>query len=348
MVSIMNTVFSAPARRIAFVLTATFAALLPAHAMTMARQNPPAKTAEVPAGDSVPTNPENPFAGKVFVSEAHIDRFFANFRFLAFNTDESATEGRQSLRLEDWDGLRDRLEKQIQYKVDARKRILTLGSAGYSYEFKNSKTVELRQALNTAFYYEVPTTPAVFFRTADFLDSQGSLSDHDSKNRLMNMRLGMLNRYIEAAKAGNAPPPPRPGPVSVNSSPAGPNPIPSRTPTPNPIAGLYRGTFLNEAEGTSRQFELRLGSLGEVSGAPPSSGIMGSVRFVEDGKGDAGLQGIVTYGMETTFTLSSSDPSGTMTFDGRLDGNKLSGAWRVRDLSGTTERRGSFEANRGQ
>jgi hypothetical protein len=293
------------------------------------------------AGDPSPTNPENPFAGKVFVTAAYMDSYFANFRFLAFNTDDRVTEGKESLRREDLSGLGDRYEKQQAYQVDARKKILTVGDAGYTYEFKNSKTVELRQALGTVTYYEVPSRPEVFFRGEDFLH-KGGFADPDAKGPLMDMRLGMLNRYIEAAKAEREPPPPTPQPVRSASAPAQPASL------LNPIAGLYRGILRNEAEGTSRPFELRIGALGEASGAPPTAVIKGSIRFVEDGKGDDRLEGVVTYGAETTFDLTSADSSGSMKFDGRLDGNELSGNWRAHDFTGSDERRGSFAAKRGQ
>ncbi len=336
----MNTIFDVPSRGVAFVLLLLCATSFSALSMAPLRPNSPATTiGQQPTEDTVPTNPANPFAGKVFVSAAHMDSHFANFRFLAFNTDDRVTEGKESLRREDLSGLGDRYEKQQAYQVDARKKILTVGDAGYTYEFKNSKTVELRQALGTVTYYEVPSRPEVFFRGEDFLH-KGGFADPDAKGPLMDMRLGMLNRYIEAAKAGMEPPPPQP----VRSASARAQPASLL----NPIAGLYRGTLRNEEEGTSRQFELRISLQGEVSGAPPTAAISGSILFVEDGKGDARLEGEVTYGMETTFALSSTDSSGSMTFDGRLDGNELSGNWRVHDFAGSDERRGSFAAKRGQ
>lgn len=337
----MNIIFNASSRGAALVLLSFFATSFSAQSMAPLRPSSPAPIAEQqPTEDAAPTNPQNPFVDKVFVSAAHMDSIFANFKFLAFNTSDRVTEGKESLRHEDLSGLGDRYEKQQPYQVDARKNILTVGDAGYAYEFKNSKMVELRQALGTVTYYEVPSRPEVFFRGEDFLH-KGGFADPDAKGPLMDMRLGMLNRYIEAAKAGreSLPPPP---PVRSASAPAQPASL------LNPIAGLYRGILRNEAEGTSRPFELRIGALGEVSGAPPTAVIKGSIRFVEDGKGDDRLEGEVTYGAETTFALTSADSSGSMKFDGRLDGNELSGNWRAHDLTGSDERRGSFAAKRGQ
>lgn len=145
------------------------------------------------------TNKDNPFVGKVFVTEANVGPRFAYFRYLAFNTDESVTEGRESLLHREAGGLSDGYERHFRYKVNVHKQTINVGNAGYVYDFKNPKTVELRQALQTIVYHEVPNHPSVFFRSDEFLHCSG-FDGPDPENPPESKRLSLLNQHIEIAR----------------------------------------------------------------------------------------------------------------------------------------------------
>lgn len=110
------------------------------------------------------------------------------------------------------------------------------------------------------------------------------------------------------------------------------------------VNGQYKGSFVNELNETTREFELKIGSQTHPSGQPPSAAIFATLRF-DDGRGDDGLQGVATYGQNTTLTLGWKNSTGSMTFDGKLEGDRLSGAWRLEGAKEETGR-GTFEATR--
>lgn len=334
---------------------------------------------------------ENPFAGKVFVSDPSISRFFASFNFWIFNTTDSVLEGKMSLRLEDYEGRGDRYEKALPYTVDARQRQITLGDSGFAYEFINSKTVVLRQIDRSLNLYEVPSQPQVFFRSEAYLSSEGKFGDPEHKDRLMNRRLRTLDHYIEAAKANREPPPEPPQDPPTNAvtnltitnvtvtnnvtltnvmvtnegqtvivqngsdkeggdsgeenkdDPTPGNP-PKQLTVDDLVNGQYQGSFVNETKGTRMKFDLRIVPLCEPAGNPPKARISGVINF-EDGRSDRGLQGEAVYAEKTTFTLGWNNSTGTVAYNGTLEGDNLHGSWRMDGANGEKSN-GTFEAVR--
>ena len=71
---------------------------------------------------------------------------------------------------------------------------------------------------------------------------------------------------------------------------------------------------------------------------------MASMWF-DDGRGDDGLQGAAIYGESTTFTLGWKNSTGNMTFEGKMEGDKLRGTWKLEGVNKETGH-GTFEAMR--
>jgi len=336
----------------------------------MARTTTPSdpEVQQQPSNWAMQANSENPFMGKVFVSEANVTPFFASFRFWAFNTESSATVGKESLRREDLEGLGNRNEKQSAYNVDARRRTLTLDNAEYIYEFKNSKTVELKQLMESFTIYEVPSSPQVFFKSNIFLDNKG-FADPEMKDPMMNMRLRMLNRYIAAAQADReAPPedpaepqeetpqppedPPPPPPTNPVTNITVINPTPSPTPKEDaktdadvkPVDGQYSGTLTDTGDGSHWKFTMLIKSSGEPTGQPPMASIEATMKF-EGVETEEKLIGTAVYSGETQLIMAGNSPRGTMTLKCHLSGDRLSGTWDSKGADGQTTA-GTLEAAR--
>ena len=110
------------------------------------------------------------------------------------------------------------------------------------------------------------------------------------------------------------------------------------------INGQYQGSFVNETKGTTSKFDLRIGPLSEPAGNPPKARISGVINF-EDGRSDKGLQGEAVYADKTTFTLGWNNSTGTVGYNGTLEGDNLRGTWRMDGANGEKSN-GTFEAVR--
>jgi hypothetical protein len=110
------------------------------------------------------------------------------------------------------------------------------------------------------------------------------------------------------------------------------------------INGQYQGSFVNETKGTTSKFDLRIGPLSEPAGNPPKARISGVINF-EDGRSDKGLQGEAVYADKTTFTLGWNNSTGTVAYNGTLEGDNLRGTWRMDGANGEKSN-GTFDAVR--
>jgi hypothetical protein len=314
----------------------------------------PAQTSGSPAAPT-DSQSEDLFTGKAFVSEASNE----GFNFWIFNPGKSVKKGWVPLRysMAIWMIPGNPKAPQTQgydegsefaYEVDAAAKTIAFRQAdgqvkSYNYSFINPNHVTLSNVEEEFPLYAVPARPEMFFRSKAFSPDFDTM-DPDSEEHAK-YRLAMLNEFIGAAKNG-APFPEIP--VIAKTEPrtntkvvAAPAPA---SETNASLNGEYKGTFVNELNETTREFELKIGSQGDPSGQPPSAAILATLRF-DDGRGDDGLQGVATYGQNTSFTLGWKNSTGSMTFDGKLEGDKLSGTWRLEGANEETGR-GTFEGTR--
>jgi hypothetical protein len=299
----------------------------------------------------------------------------SHFNFWIFDTDESLRAGSVPLDYDPHERTRPPQEKAFPYKVDAKKREITIGEDGYKYEFINSKTVILKK-LETSFeMYEVPSRPEIFFRSEHFLDFEKMFSQAQQNNGLLTDRLRMLNHYIEAAK-DDAPPPPKPpvDPPPPPEPPVDPPPPPitnvtvvnqennlfqeaqedgdqtrpqrSEDTESEPFDGRYEGTLHDMINGVERKFTIQLTSSSR-SGTEPSGRdeVTATVRFEGDDT-EKRLEGSVSHRRTYRSISLRGDPEGDdITIRGRVIGHELIADWSSRGANGESIL-GSLEAAR--
>lgn len=347
----MKTIHRAPV--LGWAITALFFLILcgsALHAFPWLPRAPQATGGQPKSGQ-----PEVPdlFAGKVFVSEAFVQD--QGFQFWMFNPGNTVKKGwvplRYSLAIFNFvSGTPDQYQAMgrdpgttFSYELDGSSKTITFRETdgqvkAYKFEFSNSNCVTLSQIDKQFTIYSVPTKPEIFFQSKEFSPNPDTMEPDSDEHA--NHRLGMLNSFIEAAKTGNAPA----NPVVPKTKPLAPNPPAGLTAIKATLSGQYKGSFFNEFNKTTRKFDLKIGSVSDPSGQPPTTPILATLRF-DDGRGDDGLQGVATYGQKTTFTLGWKNSTGSMTFDGELEGDKLSGTWRLEGANEETGR-GTFEASK--
>jgi hypothetical protein len=112
------------------------------------------------------------------------------------------------------------------------------------------------------------------------------------------------------------------------------------------VDGKYDGVLVNEITGANDKIEIRVESKSEPSsGTPPTAPIKVSTLLPEAGRGDEELWGVATYGTPTALSFGWKNQTGTAKFEGKLEGEKLSGTWSVEGVNGEAGR-GTFEATK--
>jgi hypothetical protein len=112
------------------------------------------------------------------------------------------------------------------------------------------------------------------------------------------------------------------------------------------VDGKYEGVLVNEITGANDKIEIRIESKSEPSsGTPPTAPIKVSTLLPEAGRGDEELWGVATYGTPTALSFGWKNQTGTAKFEGKLEGEKLSGTWSVEGVNGEAGR-GTFEATK--